>query len=1097
MTRLALVLVLSWTVFGGSVQDDADILWKLESNLVLDAKTHGPSVSADMLPEWLDTFSVVAWVKPAAFDRYNEIFRVESGTGRFLFSFQESGTILSLGLHGDRYMECDGPIDPKKVADGRWHCVAGTFADGLMRVWLDGVQLFSAPLPGNRAQVARGVQGWVGSSSGMSEFFRGEIGELRILRKALTPREMVDEVMAKAGVYGKVFDMEGLRARIVERIGELNMERPLTDEQWTRAGAQDRELWKNVDAFVAAAFPRGVEKATLEELLAAQNLAWPKLPLRPRERESVAPYRAPVTPEPRRLGAESARLAIEADWLYQATDGADPVDELARTEKLAKRLGMKAEFSPELRAFAAAAKCPEEKMSAYLAVRRVKRALMFANPAVATIRKLLILDAPYPQGSEWRHETRHRLGYMGVPGGQLLALDGLRPDGAVTRLAPHAPFTGSFWRPDVSYDGKKILFCFRPHNEKTFHLYEMDADGSNCRQLTSGIFDDLDPIYLPDGKHYVFTSTRGYTYVRCMPPTNAFSLMRGTFGSDDLYFISSNNEPDYLPSVAGDGRILYTRWEYTDKPLWRAQSLWTVNPDGTQANTFWGNQSVWPDVLKDARQIPGSRRVMFTGSAHHNWFNGCIGIVDPAAGDNFPKGLTKVTREQCWPESGNGPVDPGESAAYKPYGKWEAYISPWPLNEHDFLVAARKDQKFVLYLMDTDGNRELVYEGENNILHFMPLQARPKPPVVADRVTLPTRAERLAPVDGSIYSADVHEGVPEKMKGKIKYLRVWYLEQKTYTYWSRRPALSTGPVVSGVQTDGVKRYLGEVPVQDDGSVWFSAPSGLALHFQALDENHRALQTMRSFVSVQPGESRGCVGCHERTSASQSAPAAPRGKAFSRPERIRPAPWDKPGNRLGVAIGYKRDIVPILARRCGACHLGEGKGRRTFDLTEKGWLPYMQLVGWPGWASKDRFPGMWASVVKEGWPTIDPAKPPAEFDLAGTLKVENFGTTDPKAYRTFEPMTRLSYNSRLVKMLSGEMPHQGVKATDEEIFKTVLWVDAICPFLTDADIRAEEDPVFQGVDWLSQKPRLKTAPTPVRPGPFSAHADVETVSREYW
>ena len=43
---------------------------------------------------------------------------------------------------------------------------------------------------------------------------------------------------------------------------------------------------------------------------------------------------------------------------------------------------------------------------------------------------------------------------------------------------------------------------------------------------------------------------------------------------------------------------------------------------------------------------------------------------------------------------------------------------------------------------------------------------------------------------------------------------------------------------------------------------------------------------------------------------------------------------------------------------------------------------------------------------------------------------------------------------------------------------------------------EKDPEFPGSDWLSQKPRLETAPLPVRPGPFSAQADVETVAREY-
>ena len=63
--------------------------------------------------------------------------------------------------------------------------------------------------------------------------------------------------------------------------------------------------------------------------------------------------------------------------------------------------------------------------------------------------------------------------------------------------------------------------------------------------------------------------------------------------------------------------------------------------------------------------------------------------------------------------------------------------------------------------------------------------------------------------------------------------------------------------MSAVQSEGVKRMLGTVPIEADGSVSFEAPAGLPLHFQLLDENQRALQTMRSFVNVMPGENRGC------------------------------------------------------------------------------------------------------------------------------------------------------------------------------------------------------------------------------------------------
>ena len=123
----------------------------------------------------------------------------------------------------------------------------------------------------------------------------------------------------------------------------------------------------------------------------------------------------------------------------------------------------------------------------------------------------------------------------------------------------------------------------------------------------------------------------GYSFGRChgsrYVPT--YMLFRANLDGTAIRQLSFGEANEWDPSVLHDGRIIYTRWEYTDKPLWRAQGLWTVNPDGTSVSTFWGNQSVWPDLLKDARAIPGSHRVMFTGSAHHNWFSGSVGIIDP------------------------------------------------------------------------------------------------------------------------------------------------------------------------------------------------------------------------------------------------------------------------------------------------------------------------------------------------------------------------------------------------------------------------------------------------------------------------------------
>ena len=590
---------------------------------------------------------------------------------------------------------------------------------------------------------------------------------------------------------------------------------------------------------------------------------------------------------------------------------------------------------------------------------------------------------------------------------------------ALTQLAPQAPLHGSFWRPDLSWDAKKVVFCFKPHNEKAFHLYEVAVDGSGLVQLTDGIFDDFDPIYLPDG-HLLFSTTRGHTYVRCMPPTNAYVLARCDLQGKDIYLVSYNNEPDYLPCVMDDGRIVYTRWEYTDKPLWRAMKLWTMHPDGTQVMMFWGNQSVWPDLVKDARPIPGSRRVMITGSAHHNWFSGSVGIIDPDKGFNFPDGLTKITADVPWPECGNGPIDPVESPRYHASGQYPAYYSPYPLSERDFLVSAQRNGKFILYLMDIDGNRELIYEGINNVFDAQPLRPRPRPPVLTDRVAWPDRKDRLNPKPGVIFSGNVYHGAPPELRGKARYLRVLHIDEKTYTYWHKRPYISTGPVVSAVQSEGVKRVVGTVPIESDGSVSFYAPPAMALHFQLLDGGFRALQTMRSFVGVMPGERRGCLGCHE--SHSRTPEIRLSAAALARePRAITPPPWGDD------SVSYARYVRPVLDKYCSKCHEGNGEARKVFDLTERPSAPvfnepYWTLIGRPTWAA----------------PYVKPATPIPGFGIANVLMVEAYNTVDPAAYRTPKPMTHLSYKSRLVEIASSGK-HYDVKCDPVSVQRLIAWI----------------------------------------------------------
>ncbi|MFO0930882.1 MAG: LamG domain-containing protein, partial [Gemmataceae bacterium] len=92
--------------------------------------------------------SLSAWVKPTDLSGYREIFRKEDGADRVLFSFQDDGRTLSLGLNTGRYDECDAAIDPARVSDGQWHHCAATFDGRWMRVYLDGEEIGRLEQPG-------------------------------------------------------------------------------------------------------------------------------------------------------------------------------------------------------------------------------------------------------------------------------------------------------------------------------------------------------------------------------------------------------------------------------------------------------------------------------------------------------------------------------------------------------------------------------------------------------------------------------------------------------------------------------------------------------------------------------------------------------------------------------------------------------------------------------------------------------------------------------------------------------------------------------------------------------------------------------------
>ncbi|MEA1952141.1 MAG: hypothetical protein U9N87_12205, partial [Planctomycetota bacterium] len=275
------------------------------------------------------------------------------------------------------------------------------------------------------------------------------------------------------------------------------------------------------------------------------------------------------------------------------------------------------------------------------------------------------------------------------------------------------------------------------------------------------------------------------------------------------------------------------------------------------------------------------------------------------------------------------------------------------------------------------------------------------------RPIMPRQRERLIPdrmdaakETGTVFLIDVYKGrqMAGVRRGEIKKLMVVESLPKPINFTGGMDPLTYGGSFT------LERVLGTVPVEADGSANVELPALRSLFFVALDENGMAVKRMRSFMTVQPGEVSGCVGCHEQrtqTAMPADSPIAMRRK----PSRIRAI------DGCGDTFDFPRDIQPILDRLCVECH-GYEKTRR----------------GGP----------------RDGNIILTGDHGPMFSHAYYTMTVKQlFSDNRNRAKSNDAPRSLGSAASRILKMLDGS--HYEVKATDEEKLRLRLWIDVGAPY----------------------------------------------------
>ncbi len=542
----------------------------------------------------------------------------------------------------------------------------------------------------------------------------------------------------------------------------------------------------------------------------------------------------------------------------------------------------------------------------------------------------------------------------------------------------------------LHWDADRILFT-SVNDRNLWSVFEVGVDGKGAREVIKTDEPDLeftDGTFLPSGK-FIATSNIGYHGVPCVHGTDPVGNMVLYDPKDEsLRRITFDQDANWHPVVANNGKVMYVRWEYTDLTHYFSRITMHMNPDGTEQKALYGSGGFFPNSTFDIQPLPGNTS-KFIGviSGHHGVArSGRLMLFDPAKSRKKLDGIVQeipFSKRKIDPIIRDGLVN----------GVWPQFLKPRPVNDKYFLVTAKltANSLWGIYLVDIYDNMTLIAEDEGaGYINAIYVQKRETPPAIPDRVNLEDK-------ESTVYIQDIYEGegLPGVPRGTVKKLRLFAYE---YAYVNS----PSNHIAQGIQSGwDIKRLLGEVDVNEDGSAIFKVPANTPISIQPLDSEGQALQWMRSWFTGMPGEVVSCVGCHEDQNMMPLTKQSMASK--QKPQSI--VEWDG-----GVRpYTFELEVQPVLDRACVACHNEKSK---------------LSFVG-----------GTYDDYIKSG----DMVFSKSYLNLHPYVNRQG-----PEADAlVMKPYEYHASTSELIRILKNG--HHGVELTDKEWRSLYAWIDMNAPY----------------------------------------------------
>ncbi len=395
------------------------------------------------------------------------------------------------------------------------------------------------------------------------------------------------------------------------------------------------------------------------------------------------------------------------------------------------------------------------------------------------------------------HDNYEALSGRYIPGSRIAIMDPANPN------RPPRILTSGFYAarsPEVSCDGKHLLFAAQQKEDDTWQIWEMNLSSGKARQITASKDNCTDPAYLPLGQ-FVFSRSLRNDSVK-----SDHSLFAGNLDGSGIKRLTYNPHTYVASTVLMDGRILsLSRRLYPDAGN---EELMVMRPDGTKYELFYKG-TAGTKVAGRCWETPESR-ILFIESDSKAQRDGDIISV------NY-----------------NRPLHSAENLTSGIQG---VFRSAFPEQSGKLLVTYRKSggDSFGLYELDP-GKKELGAALYNNGGYDV-LEA------VEARVHQRTRK------------------LPSEVNMVIK-TGLIVCQDVNHTGRELAADFNSLPKTSAIEIIGVDSSMGIVEPEKDGSFYLKILADKPFRIRSLDKDGKVTGEC-DWLWLRPNERRGCVGCHE-------------------------------------------------------------------------------------------------------------------------------------------------------------------------------------------------------------------------------------------